>query len=105
MKILVAVLATAILLAQDTPQKPQEELPAPIQVDVDVVNILASVRDRHNGLVANLEKDDFTILEDGKSHTIKYFTRETDLPLTIGLLVDVSGSQRNLIDIEKRAAQ
>ena len=43
-------------------------------------------------------------MEDGKPQTIKYFTRETDVPLTIGLLVDVSGSQRNLIDIERNAA-
>ena len=49
-------------------------------------------------------KKDFTILEDGKPQPIKYFTRETDLPLTIGLLIDVSGSQRNLIQIERDAA-
>jgi VWFA-related protein len=54
--------------------------------------------------VPNLEKSDFTILEDGKPQPIKYFTRETDLPLTIGLLIDVSGSQANLIQIERDAA-
>jgi VWFA-related protein len=62
------------------------------------------VRDKKGTLIPNLEKNDFTILEDGKAQEIKYFTRETDLPLTIGLLVDVSGSQRNLIDIERNAA-
>jgi len=62
------------------------------------------VRDKKGTLIPNLEKNDFTILEYGKSQEIKYFTRETDLPLTIGLLVDVSGSQRNLIDIERNAA-
>jgi VWFA-related protein len=55
-------------------------------------------------LVGNLQKTDFTIFEDGKQQDIKYFTRETDLPLTIGLLVDTSGSQANLIDTERRAA-
>ena len=85
----------AVLLAQDLPS---------IKVDVDVVSILASVRDKRGGLVSNLEKNDFTILEDGKPQEIKYFTKETDLPLTIGLLVDVSGSQRNLIEIERSAA-
>lgn len=98
----------AALLAQTPPSPskdaPAEDLPAPIKVDVDVVNILASVRDKHNALVGNLEKNDFTILEDGKAQTIKYFTRETDLPLTIGLLVDVSRSQENLIGIERSAA-
>ena len=92
------------LLAQAPPQtQPPDELPS-ITVDVDVVSILASVRDKRGALIANLQKDDFTILEEGKAQTIKYFTKETDLPLTIGLLVDVSGSQRNLIDIERNAA-
>src|SRR5664279_881088 len=94
----------AALLAQTPPQtRPSEELPS-ITVDVDVVSLLASVRDKRGALVANLQKDDFTILEEGKAQSIKYFTKETDLPLTIGLLVDVSGSQRNLIDIERNAA-
>jgi len=103
---------TAALLAQPPqqkrPQSPQPAPPAdqdqPIRVDVDVVSLLASVRDKKGTLIPNLEKNDFTILEDGKAQEIKYFTRETDLPLTIGLLVDVSGSQRNLIDIERNAA-
>ncbi len=81
-----------------------DDLPAPITVDVNVVSILASVRDKRGGLVGNLEKNDFTVLEDGQAQTIKYFTRETDLPLTIGLLIDVSASQRNLIGIEQNAA-
>jgi len=85
-------------------QKPAEDMPPAITVDVSLVNILASVHDKHGGLIGNLTKDDFTVLEDGKPQSIKYFTRETDLPLTIGLLIDVSASQRNLLDIEKRAA-
>src|SRR6185369_9121521 len=76
----------------------------PIKVDVDVVSILTSVRDKKGALIPTLEQKDFTILEDGKPQEIKYFTKETDLSLTIGLLVDVSGSQRNLIDIERNAA-
>jgi len=75
-----------------------------IKVDVSLVNILCSVHNKNNGLVGNLEKKDFQIFEDGKEQEIKYFTRETDVPLTIGLLVDTSGSQERLIDIERRAA-
>src|SRR6516225_11167419 len=109
MRLLLALVLSAALLAQapsKAPPKdaPLDELPAPIKVDVDVVNILASVRDKRGGLVGNLEKNDFTILEDGKEQSIKYFTRETDLPLTLGLLVDVSRSQENLIGIERDAA-
>lgn len=75
-----------------------------IKVDVNLVNILASVRNKSGALLGNLEKSDFKIFEDGKEQDIKNFTRETDLPLTIGLLVDTSGSQARLIDIERRAA-
>jgi VWFA-related protein len=82
----------------------QAQDPPTIKVDVDIVNVLTSVRDKRGALVANLEKKDFTVLEDGKPQDIKYFTRETDLPLTIGLLVDVSGSQRNVIEVERSAA-
>ena len=99
-----ALCASLLVLPLLSQQKPAEDIPPPISVDVNVVNILASVRDRHNALVANLTKDNFTLFEDGRQQTIKYFTKETDLPLTIGLLVDVSGSQANLIQIEREAA-
>ena len=95
MKPLVILLALASLLsAQDEP----------IRVDVNLVSILASVRAKNGALLGNLQQSDFKIFEDGKEQTIKNFTRETDLPLTIGLLVDTSESQERLIDIEKRAA-
>lgn len=106
MRTLLAFAVTTALLAQTPPQrsKPAGDAPPTIKVDVDLVNVLASVRDKRGGLISNLEKSDFTILEDGKPQEIKYFTKESDLPLTIGLLVDVSASQRNLIDIERDAA-
>ena len=85
-------------------QKVEDGVDEPIKVDVDVVNLYCAVRNKQNSLISTLEKGDFTLAEDGTSQTIKYFTRETDLPLTIGLLVDVSNSQRNLIEIERRAA-
>ncbi len=89
---------------RDTRQKVEDDAGEPIKVDVDVVNLYCAVRNKQNALISTLEKGDFALVEDGTSQTIKYFTRETDLPLTIGLLVDVSGSQRNLIEIERRAA-
>ncbi len=75
-----------------------------IKVDVDIVNILCSVRSKPGGLVGNLNKDNFTIFENGQKQDLKYFARETDLPLTIGLLVDVSLSQQRLIETERQAA-
>ncbi len=100
------VLALGAALMAQTPSRgaSDSDTPLAIKVDVDVVNILAAVHDKRGGLVGNLEKSDFTIFEDGKQQEIKYFTRETDLPLTIGLLIDVSRSQENLIGIERSAA-
>ncbi|MEZ5356195.1 MAG: VWA domain-containing protein [Bryobacteraceae bacterium] len=85
-------------------QKPAAEEEPTIKVDVDIVNILCSVQQKKGGFVKNLEKDSFRIFEEGKEQEIRYFARETDLPLTIGLLVDVSKSQETLIDVERQAA-
>lgn len=93
-----------IRLDAQQPQKVEDDIGEPIKVDVDVVNLYCAVRNKQNALISTLEKGDFTLAEDGTQQTIKYFTRETDLPLTIGLLVDVSNSQRNLIETERRAA-
>jgi len=105
MRILAVLVLCAALSGQaPAPQAPAgDDLPS-IKVDVNVVSLLASVRDKRGALVPNLEKNDFTVLEDGKPQDIKYFARETDLPLTIGLLVDVSRSQENLIQVERSAA-
>jgi VWFA-related protein len=92
-----------MLLAPGVPVTFAQDEPT-IKVEVQLVNILFNVRDKRGGLVGSLNKDDFTIFEDGKQQDVKYFNRETDLPLTIGLLIDVSASQGNLIDIERNAA-
>jgi len=77
---------------------------AAIKVDVDVVNVLCTVYDKRGALVQDLAKDDFEVLENGRRQEIRYFARDTDLPLTVALLVDVSGSVRALIEAEKEAA-
>jgi len=69
-----------------------------------VVNVLGSVRNNHGEIVRNLTKDDFELEEDGRPQTISYFSRESDLPLTLGLLVDTSGSQRRVLDQERDAS-
>ena len=61
--------------------------------DVKVVSVLATVHDRDGRVVKELAQDDFTLLEDGAPQKVRYFSRETGLPLTIGLLVDTSRSQ------------
>jgi VWFA-related protein len=72
--------------------------------DVNVVNIFATVRDKQNKIVNTMAKDDFTLSEDGHPQIIKYFSQESDLPLTLGLLVDTSLSQRRVLDEEKDAS-
>ncbi len=76
-----------------------------ISVKVKVVNVLASVRDKHGEVVPNLTQSDFTLEEDGKPQTIRYFAHESDLPLTLGLLVDTSLSQRRVLDQERSASR
>jgi VWFA-related protein len=77
----------------------------PITVNVSAVNLLATVRDKHGSIVRNLSKDDFTLEQDGKPQSITYFAKESDLPLTLGLLVDTSLSQRQVLDQERAASR
>lgn len=72
--------------------------------NVKVVNVLATVREKNGGIVRDLTKEDFILEEDGRAQMIRYFGRETDQPLTIGLLVDTSPSQRNVLVEEIEAS-
>ncbi len=72
--------------------------------DVKVVNILANVLTKNREIVRDLAKDDFTILENGRPQAITYFARQSDLPLTVGLLIDTSMSQRRVLDAERGAS-
>lgn len=72
--------------------------------DVKVVNILATVRTKKGEIVRDLTRDDFSIAENGRPQTVRYFSRETDLPLTLGLMVDTSMSQKMVLDAERGAS-
>ena len=72
--------------------------------DVQVVNLLATVRDKNHAILRDLMKDDFQVLENGRPQAIRYFARETDLPLTIGLMVDTSMSQEHVLNAERGAS-
>ncbi len=95
------------LLAQQKPSAP-EQAPAStaptIAVDARLVNLPVVVRDKKGALIQNLTKDDFVLQVDGKPQTIRYFDKDTNLPLTLGLLVDTSLSQRDVIDEERTAS-
>ena len=112
---LMPALVVVFFAAQPFAAQPQTGQPAPVQQapgqqlptiakEVNVVNVLASVRDKHGQIIRNLTKDDFVLEEDGRPQTIRYFSRETDLPLTLGLLVDTSLSQRRVLDQERSAS-
>jgi VWFA-related protein len=79
--------------------------PVKFSTSVDVVNVLASVRDKKGHIITDLTKEDFEIEEDKRPQDIKYFSSQADLPLTLGLLVDTSGSVRRVIDQERNASR
>lgn len=100
MKLLAALavlpaLLTATLTAQEEPT---------FKTEVKVVSVLASVRNKKGAFIRDLGKDDFSVSENGRPQTIRYFSRETDLPLTLGLMIDTSMSQRRVMEAERIAS-
>jgi VWFA-related protein len=103
----------ARLFAQDapTPDAPPPPSSAPaapepldtagtLKVNVNLVNVYFSARDK-NGFITSLRKDDCQIAEDHNSQIIKRMTQEKNLPLTIGILLDTSGSQMHVLPLEQ----
>lgn len=85
----------AVLLAQ---------APATFSTNVRVVNLFATVRDAQGRVIKNLTQDDFVLQEDGRPQVIRYFAKESGLPLTLGLLVDTSISQKRVLAEERTAS-
>ena len=90
----VALLAAGVVFAAP---------PAQIRSEVNLVNVFVTVRDRHKAIVRGLEKDDFQVYEDGQPQEISYFSAESNLPITLGLLLDTSGSEEFMLGAEKDA--
>jgi VWFA-related protein len=86
-------------------QAQTQDAAATVAVDVRVVTLPVTVRDKHGKIIRDLTKDDFTLQEDGRPQSIRYFSQETNLPLTLGLLVDTSRSQDNVLDAERNASR
>src|SRR5579863_6218856 len=87
---------------QNRQDQDQDQSAATLKVNVNVVQLFFNVKDKKGALIPSLTKDDFQILEDGKPQTIKYFAAESNLPLTLGILIDSSGSQARVLDMEKQ---
>src|SRR6266852_6757858 len=100
-----AVIAALVAVSGVGPSMRAQETAATIAVDVKVVTLPVTVRDKHGKIVRDLTKDDFTLQEDGRPQAIRYFSQEANLPLTLGLLVDTSRSQTNVLDAERNASR
>jgi VWFA-related protein len=106
------LLPTAVLLAQATAKMPdpvaqsttQSAPQTTISVNARLVTLPVVVRDKKGKIIPGLTKDDFTLTEDGRPETIRYFTLDTNLPLTLALNVDTSGSMRDALDAERTAS-
>jgi VWFA-related protein len=96
------------LQAQEPPAAPAPEAPftaaQAIRRDVNLVDVLFTVYDRRNSVVANLEQKDFRVTDDGQPQEILFFSRQTDLPLRVGVLLDTSNSIRSRLKFEQDAA-
>jgi VWFA-related protein len=94
--------ASSAQAEKDRDKDPDQTPAATFKANVDLVQLFFNVKDKKGGLIPNLPKENFEILEDGKPQTIKYFTPESNLPLTLGILIDGSASQTNVLDMEKQ---
>ena len=99
--LLLTFLFPAVLFSQDNAQ--QEQTPT-FRKSVNVVNVFFTVKDKHGALVPDLNKDNFEIFENGKPQAIKYFAAESNQPLTLGILIDSSGSMLRMLPEEKIVA-
>jgi len=112
-----ALLLAFVLLALPVSESAQQQEPQPpppdqqtpqqsptIKVPVNVVDVLATVLNRRNKLVPDLTQDDFKLLDENTAQTIRFFSRQSDIPLRIGLLMDTSNSIRDRIKFEQDAA-
>ncbi len=101
-----ALAAHPALFSQSEPpsEKVADKPAGTISVDARLVIVPVTVRDKKGALLRSLTRTDFTLSEDGKPQAIRYFDHESNAPLTLGLLVDVSGSQRTVLEDERTAS-
>ncbi len=103
--LLVCVLLTVAAFAGAQDQQQAPAAGGTLKATSEVVNVYTVVRQKNGRLIPDLTKDDFALEEDQQPQVIKYFSRETDTPLTMGILVDTSPSQGRVLDVEKQEAE
>jgi len=95
-------LASGRIVARQQGQDQQGQ--QPLQAVTNVVNVFATVRDKKHGIISDLTKEDFKVFEDGQEQKIAFFSKEVDMPITLGLLIDTSASMDRMIDAEQDTA-
>jgi len=98
---LAALLLACPGFAQDKPPSGQDQQVPVFRKNVNLVNLFFNVKDKHGALIPGLTQDNFEVLEDGKPQTIKYFSAESNQPLTLGILIDSSLSMQKMLPDEK----
>jgi VWFA-related protein len=103
-----ALAAFCLTFGFATPVVPQQQEPVQsggaISTQVSLVNLFATVRDKNKRIISDLKKDDFKVFQDNEEQKIAFFSKEVTLPITIGLLIDTSGSEQNRLPAEQDAA-
>ena len=98
-------LALAVVASMAVPAVPQEPSQGPaLKRTVNLVNLFATVRDKNKRIVGDLKQSDFKVFEDTQEQQIAFFSKEVTLPITLGLLIDTSGSEQNRLGAEQEAA-
>ena len=87
----------------NAPEAPSDQSVATFKVNVNLVDVFFTARDKHGELIPHLSKNDCSVAEDKVQQTLKSFTAETELPLTLGILLDTSGSQQDVLPLEQQA--
>jgi VWFA-related protein len=84
---------------QQPPQSPQT-----LKRETTLVNVFVTARDKKNGIISDLTQNDFKISEDGQDQKVAFFEKDVNMPITLGLLIDTSGSMYNVIGAEQDTA-
>ena len=93
---------------QQAAPPPQQQLPPEssqtLKVQTNLVNVFVTARDKHNAIISDLNKDDFKIYEDGQEQKVAFFDKEANMPITLGILIDTSGSMQDILGVEQDTA-
>jgi VWFA-related protein len=99
-----STLGEASASGQSQSQQQTQQSDQTLKTQVTVVNVFATVRDRHHAVISDLTEKDFKIMEDGQEQKVAFFSREKNLPITLGILIDTSGSMDRILNAEQDAA-